>query len=64
MGVRLVLDTEQANLIVVKMVDFIDILRIDTLYGNIYVRLSGTQPHVAHQHVGDSYHLFALAAHR
>ena len=50
--IGLVLHTEQTYLIIVKMVDFIGISRIDTLDGDIDVGLSGTKPYIAYQHIG------------
>ena len=50
--IGLVLHTEQTYLIIVKMVDFIGISRVDTLDGDIDVGLSGTKPYIAYQHIG------------
>ena len=63
MSICLVLDTEQTDLIVVKMVDFIDILRIDTLYGYVDIRLARTEPHVAYQHICEFLHFSVLTTH-
>ena len=48
MRVGLVLHTEHSDLVALKMVDFIGILRIDTLDGHVDVRLSREQPHVTY----------------
>ena len=49
----LVLDTEQTDIIVLIGIDLLCILRIDALDGDVDVRLSGEQPHVADHDVGE-----------
>ena len=53
MGIGLVLHTEQAHLRNIKSIDFIDILRIDTLDGDIDIRLTREQPYIAHHDIGE-----------
>ena len=55
MCIRLVLHTKQAHLRVVETVDFIGILRIDALNGHINVGLSGAEPYIANEEVGELY---------
>ena len=50
---RFVLYTEQTDLVVIELIDFVDILRINTFDGYIDVRLSRQQPHVTNQNIVD-----------
>src|SRR5574344_836241 len=54
MGVLICLYAEIAYLGVLIMVDFIGILWIYALNGDIHVRLSSAQPHVANHHIIDN----------
>ena len=60
MGVGFVLYTEQTYRIVVKTVDFIGILRIDSFNGNIDIRLTGEQPNVANVDIGDRWQVLSI----
>ena len=51
MGVCGIGNTEQTHLVVVKMVDFIGILRVNALNGNVHIRLTRTEPNIAHQYI-------------
>ena len=52
MCVRLVLYPEQADLVICQLVYLFRILRIDTFYRDIHIRLPGAKPHVTYQHIG------------
>ena len=54
MGVRRIRYAQQADAGVVETVYLVGILRIDTLDGDVHIRLSGAEPHVAHQDVGQT----------
>ena len=60
MGIRFVLHSEQTHLVVIKSINLICILRIDTLNGHVNVRLARAEPDITYQDIGDFPHLLPL----
>ena len=51
MGAGFVLHTEQADFIILVVINLLSVLRINTLDGDIDVRLTREQPYISHQNI-------------